>query len=179
MNGFVEILLKFIAMPKYGINLQYSKVKYVYINLINCNLKVYDKIINDDIEAKCVELCPLECESITYNVNAFFAQYPSRNYANALAQNPTIQTKFTTNNVTYESLKSNMAQLSVYYGDLGYEKYDEIEDMSWIDLISSIGGTLGLFLGMSFLSFVELVDVVLQILFYSNKSNRVESNEEK
>lgn len=105
------------------------------------------------------------------------ADYPSRAYANdALARNPTIQAKYNTRaasnpggnivneELTYESLKRNMAQVSVYYGELGYEQYNEIPDTTWLDLISNIGGTLGLFLGMSFLSFVEVVDILMQIL---------------
>ena len=75
--------------------------------------------------------------------------------------------------LTYESLKHSMLQLSIFYGDLGYEQYDEVEDMSWLDLTSNIGGTLGLFIGMSFLSFVEIVDIVLQIILYKNDHKKM------
>jgi hypothetical protein len=34
-----------------------------------------------------------------------------------------------------------------------------------IDLISNIGGILGLFLGVSFLSIIELIELFLEILF--------------
>lgn len=82
--------------------------------------------------------------------------------------NPKIQAKYASNpsNMNYDSLKRNMVQIAVYYGDLGYQQYQELEKMSLGDLISGIGGTLGLFLGMSFLSFVEIFDVMLQIFFY-------------
>ena len=33
------------------------------------------------------------------------------------------------------------------------------------DLVSNIGGTLGLFLGISFLSFIELFELIIEILF--------------
>lgn len=58
-----------------------------------------------------------------------------------------------------------MIQISVFYSALGYEQYQEQAKMEVIDLVSNIGGTLGLFLGMSFLSFVEILDVFLQICF--------------
>lgn len=58
----------------------------------------------------------------------------------------------------------------VYYKDLGYQQYDEVEKTTLPDLAANIGGLLGLFLGMSFLSFVELFDILLQIFLYKKKS---------
>lgn len=57
----------------------------------------------------------------------------------------------------------------VYYKDLGYQQYDEVEKTTLPDLVANIGGLLGLFLGMSFLSFVELFDILLQIFLYKKK----------
>lgn len=109
-----------------------------------------------------------------YNLYTSSSDYPSEIYAKSLMKNPVIQAKYAANitNLKYESLKHNMLQLSIFYGDLGYEQYDEVEDMSWLDLISNIGGTLGLFIGMSFLSFVEIVDIVLQIVLYKNDNKK-------
>ena len=47
-----------------------------------------------------------------------------------------------------------------------------------VDLISNIGGLLGLFLGMSFLSFLELVEIVNEIIFiiYETKFSTRSSN---
>lgn len=68
-------------------------------------------------------------------------------------------------NVTLEELRSNLLCISVFYSDLSYRKFYEIQKVDIIDLISNIGGTLGLFLGMSFLSFVEVIDLLLNVLF--------------
>ena len=121
-----------------------------------------------DVQSMCSDDCPLECQRVIYNQYTSFAQYPSEIYANSLMANRRIQSFYARNlsQLTYDSLKRNMLQMFVYYGDLGYEEYNEVGTMTWVDLISNIGGTLGLFLGMSFLSFVELLDVVLQIVFY-------------
>jgi hypothetical protein len=104
---------------------------------------------------------------------ASYTDYPSEAYAESLMQNPKIQAKYASNpaDLTYDSLKRNLVQVSVYYGDLGYILYEELENMSLEDLISNIGGTLGLFLGMSFLSFMEILDVILQIIFYKKPSD--------
>jgi hypothetical protein len=104
---------------------------------------------------------------VKYNLYISQADYPSLLYANALMKNSVIQSKFGNDvNLTYDFLKRNMLQASVYYSDMGYQKYEELEKTNVVDLVSSIGGTLGLFLGMSFLSFVEILDVFLQICFY-------------
>ena len=101
--------------------------------------------------------------------------YPSKAYSKMLMQNPVIQAKYASNpsDLTYDSLKKNLVQISVYYGDLGYQQFDEMEKMSISDLISNIGGTLGLFLGMSFLSFMEIIDVLLQIIFYKRTNDKI------
>ena len=87
--------------------------------------------------------------------------------------NRIIKSKFSsTDQITYATLKRNIAQVMVYYEDLGYQQYDEVEKMSLSDLVANIGGFLGLFLGMSFLSFVEILDILLQILFYKLSSSK-------
>jgi amiloride-sensitive sodium channel subunit alpha/amiloride-sensitive sodium channel subunit gamma len=124
-----------------------------------------------DVRKFCGDECPLECDSITYNLYTSAADYPSRIYADSLMKNAVIKSKFASNpsDLTFDSLKRHMAHISVFYNDLGYELYSELEKTDLVDLIASIGGTLGLFLGMSFLSFVEILDVFLQIFFTLGK----------
>ena len=131
-----------------------------------------------DIKSVCGSKCPLECESVKYNMYTSASDYPSKAYSNMLMQNPVVKAKYASNpsDLTYDSLKRNLVQISVYYGDLGYQKFDEMEKMSISDLISNIGGTLGLFLGMSFLSFMEIIDVLLQIIFYKKSDDKISPN---
>ena len=84
-------------------------------------------------------------------------------------KNPIIQAKYASDlsKLDYDSLKRNLVQIWVSYSDLGYDHYVEIAKTEVIDLVSNIGGTLGLFLGMSFLSIAEILDILLQILFYN------------
>lgn len=116
----------------------------------------------------CGKKCPLECHSVKFNVHTSHADYPTITYTSAIRNNPKIRNKYASNlsELTHESLKRNMLELSVFYGDLGYEKYERLAKMEFSELVSNVGGTLGLFLGMSFLSLIELVDIILQIFFY-------------
>ena len=61
------------------------------------------------------------------------------------------------------------------YNELKETIIEESEKMSDIDFIANIGGTLGLFLGVSFLSFFEIMEIFLQIIFilFENSKNKV------
>lgn len=131
-------------------------------------LKAYAIFFSLDVTTICGDSCPLECDSVTYNLFTNEAEYPSKVYANSLVNNPIMKAKFTSNpsDLNYDTLQRTMLQVSVFYGHLGYQYYEEAAKMEVSDLVAYIGGTLGLFLGMSFLSFVEILDCLLQIWFY-------------
>ena len=84
--------------------------------------------------------CPLECDTFEYNylINS-------------------------RNSQTMES--SNSTQISVYYDDLKYTFLSENPKVEFVGLVSNIGGSLGLFLGISFFSFVELFEVLAEFIF--------------
>jgi hypothetical protein len=53
-------------------------------------------------------------------------------------------------------------QVVVYYDDLKYTSISERPLFDGFDLISNIGGSLGLFLGISFISFLELFEIIFE-----------------
>ena len=112
-------------------------------------------------------------------MTAFSANnFPSEAYANSLIQNKKLQEKFgNRTNITMDELRKNIVSVMVYYDDLIYKSFTENAKMTIADLISNIGGTIGLFLGLSFLSFIEIVDVIIHIicLFLKLKTNQVSS----
>lgn len=115
----------------------------------------------------CPEGCPQQCDSANFITSISVADYPSPVLLRALKENEKIGAQFANrpndSDVTYEEIKRSVLSLVVYYDDLTYTSYSEVEKTSIIDLVSNIGGTLGLFLGMSFLSFVEIFDLLFQI----------------
>ena len=58
-----------------------------------------------------------------------------------MARIPSFAKKFP--NVTYEFMKTNFLLVNIYYEDMKYTRIEEQEAMSWIDMISNIGGTMG------------------------------------
>lgn len=66
--------------------------------------------------------------------------------------------------MTYDNVKQSMVSLNINYADMSYVYIEQSAKMEIIDLISGIGGVLGLFLGMSFLSFFEFFDTVFVLI---------------
>jgi hypothetical protein len=85
----------------------------------------------------CLPSCPLECTNKDFQFTSSFSQL-TPNYRNT-------------------------ANVNIYYESLSYLEMIESEAITITDLISRIGGILGLFLGISFMSFMEFVDMFFKI----------------
>ena len=124
---------------------------------------------------ECNKYCPLECYSISYELTSSFSSYPTRNYAKkSLLNNTIITSKFQNETLTYDLLKESVLSLNIYYDKLTYTGIKKDTKTELIDLISNIGGLLGLFLGISFLSFVEIIEIIIEtlvIMFSKHKIN--------
>lgn len=61
---------------------------------------------------------------------------------------------------------NDLVYFTVYFEDSAYTSISEIPKMSFLDLIANIGGLsefLGLFIGISFLSFAEFIELLIEI----------------
>ena len=74
--------------------------------------------------------------------------------------------------MTYESIKRNVMEVEVYYGDLQYTGLSEVEYISIMGFLSRIGRLFGLLLGMSILSFIQIFELIIVLnLFFIEKIN--------
>ncbi|CAB05178.2 DEgenerin Linked to Mechanosensation [Caenorhabditis elegans] len=53
-------------------------------------------------------------------------------------------------------MKSNFQMIRIFYRDMSYTEYNQVQDASITDLLSAIGGNMGMFLGGSVITIVEL-----------------------
>jgi len=121
-------------------------------------LTIYD--LND-----CIQNCPLECYSTNYQITTTFSNYPTNNYAkNSLMTNPIITSKFQNETLTFDLIKQSVLSLNIYYDQLSYTKISKDAKLELVDLVSGVGGLLGLFLGTSFLSFAEIIEMIIETL---------------
>lgn len=148
------------------------------ISELACDLSFFLGFYSTKLKEECNSRCPLECDSQKFDLTVSNMLFPTKAYAYQLVDryinaNPS-RFNLTGNlsRLSYEELKNYFLAVNVYYGDMQYVTISEIEKTSLIDIVSGVGGTLGLFVGMSFMSFFELVDVLIETLFlvYENKN---------
>ncbi len=94
------------------------------------------KLLQNVVE-NCSPYCPLECDSITYETSLY------------------------SNKIDFK----NAVSFSIFYESLEYTLIDQKSKMDVFDLISNIGGNLGLFIGISFLSLAEFIELLIEIIY--------------
>jgi hypothetical protein len=125
----------------------------------------------------CEELCPLECEITSYTFTLFTSDYPTHAWATYLSTVQGVKNIFALNNqsFSYETLKNSAVCVDIYFNSLHYTAIMDSPSMSSLDLVCNFGGLLGLFLGMSLLSVVEYVEIVIHIasIMFSSSLKKV------
>jgi hypothetical protein len=123
----------------------------------------YIKFQNKKIEmpSDCKILCPLECDSIKYKVEQNSFQIPDE--------------YFQLMNMSSSQLnKTNYVNILINYQSNQYTLISQKPKMEIFDLISNVGGMISLFLGFSFLSLIEFIDVIFKICFsFFRKQNSI------
>ncbi len=135
-----------------------------------CSFEIIEN--KEKIYEKCTE-CPLECDSSSFSFFDSFADYPSPAYAEIIVKSDSLKRIFT--NANYTILKRSVLSFSVYYSELKYTRMKQIPKMVLVDLISAIGGTLGLFIGGSIMSLIELLEAFISIFIAFINRNKIKA----
>ncbi|XP_050401041.1 amiloride-sensitive sodium channel subunit gamma-2 [Patella vulgata] len=117
-------------------------------------------------EQKCE--CDNPCIETRYQHTISARQWPSDEYTNilltALCEKKSPEECQRLRNMEPRELANNFLKINIYYEDLNYENITEEEDYETSQFISDVGGTIGLWVGLSMLSMFEVVEFVVQIL---------------
>ncbi|GFO35507.1 amiloride-sensitive sodium channel subunit gamma [Plakobranchus ocellatus] len=73
---------------------------------------------------------------------------------------------------TPQELTHDFVKLIVYYEDLNYEELEESEDYEFDQFLSDVGGTVGLWIGLSVLSLFEIFHLLTDIGLYLCRPRR-------
>lgn len=108
--------------------------------------------------------CAPKCKTQEFLISGSTASYPKKEYAETFLRNKLqVISKYQDNqSITYDSLKSNIVALDLYYETLDYQIISEVKYTPFLLLVANTGGVFGLFLGMSILSFVEVFDLLIR-----------------
>ena len=91
--------------------------------------------------------------------------FPSADYEQELEANEQLISLMgmPADEVTSEVIERSVIGLEISYHDIEYTSITEQESVTLIDLIANIGGTLGLFIGISLLSFMEIIEIFIKM----------------
>ena len=76
-----------------------------------------------------------------------------------------VQNDLKINISTYGLFKECYLALNIYYPSTQFTKITISPKTSLIDLISNVGGSIGIFLGFSIFSFVEMVEILFLVIY--------------
>ena len=136
-----------------------------------CAISTAKIFFNSDVKSLCSQNCPLECNSVAFTLTPSLAQFPNSQYATELMKKEVIRSKFSNKSLSFTDLQNSVSALNVYYDDLSYTLISQQPKLQLVDLISNVGGLLGLFIGVSFLSFAEAIEIIFEVVCSLFKSN--------
>ena len=140
---------------------------------IECTLSITDNIFlkeNDYINI-CGFDCPIECNTIEYAQSYSSSSYPSEHFIRKLSKKHYLN-NFNLNDSLVNlqsSVRDYLVRVTVNYNQLGYKFFAEQPSIDLFTLIGNIGGQFGLFIGISILSIVELLELIIDIIIFSRK----------
>jgi hypothetical protein len=107
--------------------------------------------------------CPLECNSTQFSYTITSQTYKGPLFSALIEASPIFSSDFTSTPIDEATASNKFVELRVYYDSLTYMMSIDSPIMDIVTFLSNIGGTLGLFLGVSVLSVCELVYVMVEI----------------
>jgi hypothetical protein len=150
-------------------------VTFCEISMKECSLNV-SKVLSDDVflndQAKINSLCPMECDSLEFSYSVSLSSPYTSTYQLLLSKNQKTIHQYEIANgnttgitLTAEKAAASIARIYINYQELYLTRITELPNYNMITLISNIGGTMGLLLGISLVSLVEIVELIIEFFF--------------
>ena len=126
------------------------------------------KRIDFDFESQCSLRCPLKCVTTSYKLKSQYLESKIEfdEFAESdLAIKKRIKEWINVTDVSVEDIIKKTFSMSIFFKDFKYTAITQIPKSTVPDLVSNFGGTLGLFLGFSLLSFMEFGEFLCEVVF--------------
>lgn len=109
----------------------------------------------------CLEYCPEECDSIDFIISTYNEIYLNQGNITDSSKKFFSLDKYK----TYEEVRNNHLRINVFFDDLKYKLISQHPKIELFNCISSIGGIFSLFLGISFISLIELFEIIIELIY--------------
>jgi hypothetical protein len=108
----------------------------------SCETNFYDEFIGNFSFESCLVYCPLEFDSLSYDISLCMEAINDKN-----------------------DTSNNNYKIYFYYQDLKYTLISEQPKAELFGLIFNLGGILGLFIDFSFISLLDLFEIIAEFIF--------------
>lgn len=120
----------------------------------------------------CPQYCPKECLTTQYETSVSYLDIPTYlSYQDILTTNQESLVKvFRNRHISYDMLSKSFAGARIHFQEVKVTEMEESAAMSFVELVSNIGGTIGLFIEFSLMTCVDFVELMIEIAFVLCKS---------
>ncbi|GFR83345.1 amiloride-sensitive sodium channel subunit gamma [Elysia marginata] len=132
---------------------------------IQCAERLAIKFDTDDRSCECHS----PCKERLYEKTVSSREWPTQDFANLLVKtvcknNP--EDCAVLRNSTVEEVRDEFVNVVIYFEQLNFETITESPAYEIDQFLSDIGGTIGLYVGLSVLAFFEVINLITDILVY-------------
>ncbi|XP_041079709.1 amiloride-sensitive sodium channel subunit delta-like isoform X1 [Polyodon spathula] len=154
-------------VPK-GMNVPFCNITNKDIN--HCVQLFEDKFAHNELDCS----CPLQCEEEIFELTLSSSQWPSVVYMDKFAR----QLKSSGGKLAQVTnrIRDNLVKVVINYQQLNYELIEEAPAIRAIDLVSSIGGLVGLWIGVSICTVAEFLELLLNVIIFTVKKRLIRKN---
>ncbi|XP_070537630.1 uncharacterized protein [Ptychodera flava] len=135
---------------------------------VACKQLIYYFFQSDKLHCKCAP----PCSERKYSMTISQSKWPSEAYLKNLLRLIKVKSRKTQTLNDLESARANLVRLKVYFETLNYESTSENIAYTWADLLSDVGGTLGLYVGFSVITLCEVARLLLSLCAKFCRSRR-------
>ncbi|XP_033096504.1 acid-sensing ion channel 4-A-like [Anneissia japonica] len=70
---------------------------------------------------------------------------------------------------SFEKTRKNLVRLNIFFEELNFQSINEVPIYSTASLLGSLGGLLGLYIGLSTITMVEIIILFIDIIVFALK----------
>lgn len=107
--------------------------------------------------------CPSECDTASFEITTSSSRYPTSYYQSYMRAHTNILEKFPS--TAPPELTKTTVYLSAFYEEISATYTAEVPAITGTEVLGTIGGNLGLFIGASLLTIVEVIELFIEFLF--------------
>ena len=140
------------------------------VDELDCAFDVFFNVINKPgfFELKCYTFCPLECNMTNFNAFITLSDFSKDIYVDVVQARENFRSKYDAKTLDANAVRNRLLRVNIFYDSLSYTHITESVSMNGVSLLAAIGGFMGMFLGMSLMTLVEILEIFLRIILKKN-----------